>query len=630
MGRIFISYSTKDSGFAEKLRSFLMRDKIDVWMAPYSITPGKEFAEEIVHGIQNSDLFLLLLSKASNDSPHVLREVSMAVTQNKKIISLRIEEVKPSLSMAYYLESIQWYDALSKDDETMNQLVSDLKKIMENANTIQPVRDKMEDLPSSGHFSENKKKIIGIAAGVIAVAMVVVVFVSMNHSSTDSNKNAQMLANTQATVQEQEEVSQVTGEDSSVEAAEEVGIMEAAVDDGTENKESTEVEEKEEKDKKSSEEASDVKNTEKKKTKEEKEDSGNSTPVISHNLSSGKKPSGGAQDLSPSASSVDDDTSVSQNSPEKKEGSSKAASKEDDAQTEKKDSQKKEQQTATAADQLSIGSLLRFGTYRPIGYEEGNNDDKIDWLVIDVDKKNETALLLSASILDVKAFDVAESGKCRYDKEGNIRNKDESYSDEVMTEFFGNSDWSSSNIRTWLNSDKAKVSYADQAPVTDATSIYYNGYEKQPGFLARFTEEEKKRLMVRENKTTGNSMQPSVVTSSERVFLLSVEEVDRYLSGNNLSIYAPLTKSAYNSDASPWIEVFDEQKATCFMWVLRTPANDSSCNVMVIGGDVDCVEDYSFNYANTCAFGIRPAVQLNLKNVSLSGDGREGSPFVLN
>lgn len=632
MARIFVSYSTKDSGFAEKLRSFLIRDKIDVWMAPYSITPGKEFAEEIVHGIQDSDLFLLLLSKASNDSPHVLREVSMAVSQNKKIISLRIEDVKPSLSMAYYLESIQWYDALSRDDETMNQLVSDLKKIMENVAAVSPVREKIEEQPPASRFSGNKKKIIGMVAGaaVVAAVAVGVVVGTMNHSSTDSDKNVQLLAYTQTAAQEQEEVSLETGEETSEETAMEEESAETVMVDGNKAQEGPEVEEKEGKDKKNSEKAaenSDAKNKENKKSKEEKEDSGNSTPVISHNLSSGKKPSGGAQDLSPSASSVED--SDSQNSSGKKD-SPKTASGEETDKTEKKDSQKKEEQAATAADQLSIGSLLRFGTYRPVGYEEGNNDDKIDWIVLDVDKKNETALLLSASILDVKAFDVAESGECQRDKKGNIYNKKESYKDEIMTEFYGNSDWSSSNIRTWLNSDKARVSYADQPPVTDGTSILENGYEKQPGFLARFSEAEKKRLLVRENKTTGNSMQPSVVTSSERVFLLSVDEVDRYLVGNNISMYAPLTKSAHNSDASPWTEIFDERNASCYMWVLRTPANDNAYNVMVIGGDIDYVEDYSFNLANTCAFGIRPAVQLNLKNASLSGDGSEGTPFVLN
>ena len=623
MGRIFISYSTKDAGFAEKLRSFLLRDKIDVWMAPYSITPGKEFAEEIVHGIQGSNIFLLLLSKASNDSPHVLREVSMAVTQNKKMISLRIEDVKPSLSMAYYLESIQWYDALQRDDDSMNQLVTDLKKIMNNTSNVQPVPDKMEK-KDSGWFS-GKKKIIALAAGAAAVVTAAVIGIgSMNHSSTDSNKNEQMLANTEAVLTEEEKQGEevlVTPENGSEEVTEE--NEETAVASKEEETQEVSEEKEETKEKKDSKKDEDDKKSDKKESQNKEEEKENSVPVIRHDLSSGKKYSGAAQGLSAS------DTEEEGNAPAKPASKEEPASEKKEGKQEKKEPQKEEQKAATAADQISVGSLLRFGTYRPSGYSEANNDDKIDWIVIDVDKKNEIALLLSASILDVKAFDVSESGECKYDKKGNIINKKESYSDETMTEFYGSSDWSTSNIRTWLNSDKAKVSYADQAPVTDGTSIGYNGYEKQPGFLARFTDAEKNRIMVRENKTTGNSMQSSVVTSSERVFLLSVEETDRYLLGNNISLYAPLTKSAHASDASPWIEIFDEQNASCFMWALRTPANDNAYSVMVIGGDIDYVEDYSFNYANTCAFGIRPAVQLNLKNAALAGDGSEGSPYVL-
>lgn len=623
MGRIFISYSTKNVDFAEKLRSFLLRDKIDVWMAPYSIAPGKEFAEEIVHGIQDSDIFLLLLSKASNDSPHVLREVSMAVTQNKKIISLRLEYVKPSLSMAYYLESIQWYDALSGDDESMNQLVSDLKKIMDNSSVVQPVPNKIAT-EEPGWFAR-KKKMIALAAGAAAVITAAVIVIgSLNHSSTDSNKKEQMLANTEAVVPEEEEQGeevQVMPENGSEEVAE--GNEGISVEPEGENTQEVSEDKEEPKEKKDSQKDEDDKKSDKKESEEKEEEKGSSVPVIRHDLSSGKKNSGAAQGLSAS------DSEEEGNAPAKPASKEEPASEKKEGKQEGKKPQKEEQKTAAAADQISVGSLLRFGTYHPSGYSEANNDEEIDWIVIDVDKKNETALLLSASILDVKAFDVSESGECRYDKKGSIINREKSYSDETMTEFYGSSDWSTSNIRTWLNSDKVKVSYPDQAPVKNATSIGYNGYEKQPGFLARFTDAEKNRIMVRENKTTGNSMQPSVVTSSDRVFLLSVEETDRYLLGNNISLYAPLTKSARASDASPWIEVFDEQNASCFMWVLRTPANDNAYTVMVIGGDVDYVADYSFDYANTCAFGIRPAVQLNLKGAALSGDGSEGSPYVL-
>lgn len=618
MGRIFISYSTQDAGFAEKLRSFLLRDKIDVWMAPYSITPGKEFAEEIVHGIQESELFLLLLSKASNDSPHVLREVSMAVTQNKKMISLRIEDVKPSLSMAYYLESIQWYDALQRDDASMNQLVSDLRKIMDNAGDIQPVREK-EEKKDSGLFSGKKKRIVMAAGAVAVVAAVSIGIASMNHSSTDSDKSAQMLANTETVIEENEQGGEIpaTPGSGSVDVAENTEENPAQIT-GADTEEASE-EKEETKDIKDSQKNAKDKKTDKKESKDEGEKK-NSVPAIHHDLSSGKKNSGSASDLSVAAAE-------GSNGSEKASSGEKRAS-EEKVKPEKKETQKQET-VASAADQISVGSLLRFGTYRPSGYSEANNDDKIDWIVIDVDKKNETALLLSASILDVKAFDVAESGECRFDKKGNVINSKEKYSDENMTEFYGNSDWSRSNIRTWLNSDKSRVSYPDQAPVRDGTSVGFNGYEKQPGFLARFTDAEKNRIMVRENKTTGNSMQPSVVTSSDRVFLLSVEETDRYLLGNDISLYAPLTKSAHDSDTSPWMEIFDEQKASCFMWVLRTPANDNAYSVMVIGGDIDYVEDYSFDYANTCAFGIRPAIQLDLKNASLAGEGSEDSPYVL-
>ena len=57
--------------------------------------------------------------------------------------------------------------------------------------------------------------------------------------------------------------------------------------------------------------------------------------------------------------------------------------------------------------------------------------------------------LISSDVLTMKAFDVAEGG---------------------------NSDWSVSNIRTWLNSDREIVTYADQPPMASAMAELKNGY----------------------------------------------------------------------------------------------------------------------------------------------------------
>ena len=77
-------------------------------MAPRDIRTGYEYAEQILEGIERSDVLLLILSKEANTSPHVLREVERAVSKKIPIIVYKLEEVELSKSMEYFLMSHQW------------------------------------------------------------------------------------------------------------------------------------------------------------------------------------------------------------------------------------------------------------------------------------------------------------------------------------------------------------------------------------------------------------------------------------------------------------------------------------------------------------------------------------------
>ena len=94
-------------------------------------------------------------------------------------------------------------------------------------------------------------------------------------------------------------------------------------------------------------------------------------------------------------------------------------------------------------------------------------------------------------------YDGAESGMRAQDGEEYYNeSKLSEYTNEQLTNFWGNSDWESANIRSWLNSDAAIVEYEGTKPTEDTASLYENGYETQVGFLYSFTEEEKKQLYI--------------------------------------------------------------------------------------------------------------------------------------
>lgn len=108
--QVFISYSTENSNVANEVCEFLENNGNACFIAPRNIRTGFSYAEEIMRGIDEADVLILLLSKASNESPHVLREVERSVNARVPIITCKIEEVELSKSFEYFLMPFQWLD----------------------------------------------------------------------------------------------------------------------------------------------------------------------------------------------------------------------------------------------------------------------------------------------------------------------------------------------------------------------------------------------------------------------------------------------------------------------------------------------------------------------------------------
>lgn len=111
---IFISHSSADSEIALEAVRILEERGDKCFYAPRDITPGREYAEEIINGIDKSDVMLLIMTKSANESVHVLREVERAVSRNIPVVVYKHEDVELTKSMEYFLMTHQWLDS-SKD-----------------------------------------------------------------------------------------------------------------------------------------------------------------------------------------------------------------------------------------------------------------------------------------------------------------------------------------------------------------------------------------------------------------------------------------------------------------------------------------------------------------------------------
>jgi len=74
----FISYSTHDQDFADRLYADLQARGVRCWFAPHDIQGGRKVHEQIYDAIRLYDKLLLILSDASMNSPWVRTEIANA------------------------------------------------------------------------------------------------------------------------------------------------------------------------------------------------------------------------------------------------------------------------------------------------------------------------------------------------------------------------------------------------------------------------------------------------------------------------------------------------------------------------------------------------------------------------
>ncbi len=112
---VFISHSHQDTEFATLLLEALEAQQVPCWIAPRDVTPGGSYAECILTAIENSSCFVLIYTRGSNDSRHVLREVERALSLGINIIPVRFDDAPVSKSLDYLLATVHWLSVLPRN-----------------------------------------------------------------------------------------------------------------------------------------------------------------------------------------------------------------------------------------------------------------------------------------------------------------------------------------------------------------------------------------------------------------------------------------------------------------------------------------------------------------------------------
>jgi hypothetical protein len=110
---VFISHSQQDKIAADAACSALEAAGIRCWIAPRDVPAGAQWPAAIIDAIDHCRAMVLIFSSGANQSRQVYREVQRAFDKEVPVVPFRIENVTPEHSLAYYVETVHWLDAVT-------------------------------------------------------------------------------------------------------------------------------------------------------------------------------------------------------------------------------------------------------------------------------------------------------------------------------------------------------------------------------------------------------------------------------------------------------------------------------------------------------------------------------------
>ena len=156
--QVFISYSSLDKKFAEKIYNYLNKNGITCWISSKDIPPGGDYQACIVEAIHQAQIVLLIFSANANSSNEIAKELSLA--SKKVLIPTRIEDVIPAGAFQYQLSNRQFIDLFEDFDNSLQEL----------AHRIESALEGVQHIPLPPKRKSNWRKLSAVALAVLMVA----------------------------------------------------------------------------------------------------------------------------------------------------------------------------------------------------------------------------------------------------------------------------------------------------------------------------------------------------------------------------------------------------------------------------------------------------------------------------
>src|SRR5947209_14851139 len=89
---VFISYAHEDAEFVGRLHAALSAQGREAWIDTEGIEPADRWRGSAQEAIERADAFVFVLSRASLGSRACLEELDYAISLNKRLIAICVDE----------------------------------------------------------------------------------------------------------------------------------------------------------------------------------------------------------------------------------------------------------------------------------------------------------------------------------------------------------------------------------------------------------------------------------------------------------------------------------------------------------------------------------------------------------
>ena len=168
---IFISHSSKNEKLTKRLCEMLESNGHSCVLASQESSSGRND-----QGISKCEALLLILSDASNQSEHVLKEIEYAVSHCMPTLVYQIEDVRLNKSLEYFLMSNQWI--VGKDVDNYDKILEGIKNIENNhsKDSKNPPKEQSRNERTKRKPADSRKRVLEIVELVAVAAICIFMF----------------------------------------------------------------------------------------------------------------------------------------------------------------------------------------------------------------------------------------------------------------------------------------------------------------------------------------------------------------------------------------------------------------------------------------------------------------------